>query len=271
MLAERDLRAVLHDMADDAASAPERSLDDALRSLRAAGADTGSAGRRRRRIIGLASAAGVAAAAAAVVVTLVSAPAHSGSTSHEATGAGGTGTRPTVAAHGPELSGNTIELAGYRIALPANYKLGKADTNCTADLHLSADETKRLVTTPTPGCPLLVTSVARALPPDASKNSFSQGRDDGTVVSFTTWSSEQTREVYLPTKLPDGTTVYVTLDGSDVRPGQAGVYFNGGLYSVRQLEEFEQGVKVTATSELPTYTGTPVDKPTVNCNANCNN
>ncbi|MGH8963552.1 MAG: hypothetical protein ACRDWT_20570 [Jatrophihabitantaceae bacterium] len=191
----------------------------------------------------------------------MSAPAHSGST-NEATGTGGT--RPTASAHGPELSGNTIELAGYRIALPADYKLGKPDTNCTADLHLSADETKRLVTTPAPGCPLLVTSVERALPSGASKFSMGEGGHDGAIIaSFTGYTDWKAGQTYLPAKLPDGTTVYVTIDTG------TGKTFAVGDNLATQLMELEKGLRVSPTSEPP-VSGPPADKPTVNCNAHCN-
>lgn len=234
-------------------------LGDAIRSLHVSGADTGSTGRPRRRIIALASAAGVAAAAAAVVVTLVSAPAHLGST-NEATGTGGTS--PTASAHGPVRSGNTIELAGYRIALPANYKLGKADTNCTADLHLSADETKRLVTTPAPGCPLLVASVQRTLPAGVDKFTIGQGDHAGNIVaSFVGYQDWTAGEAYLPVKLSDGTTVYVTIDTGSAK------HFAVGDNLTTQLMELEKGLQVSPTSP---FTGTPLDKPTVNCNAHCN-
>jgi hypothetical protein len=199
---------------------------------------------------------------AAVVVTLASAPAHSGST-NEATRTGDTG--PTASAHSPAQAGNAIELAGYRIALPANYKLGKTDTNCTSDLHLNADETKRLITTPAPGCPLLVTSVERTLPSDASKFSLSQGGHDGSIIaSFTGYNDWKAGKTYLPAKLPDGTTVYVTIDTGSAKT------FAVGDNLTTQLMELENGLQVSPTSEPPAA-GTPAEKPTVNCNANCNN
>lgn len=226
----------------------------------------------RRRLVGLslASVAGVAAAAAAVVAlttglghSATSHDAHSGPT---ATGSS-TGVPKTVR---PTLAANTIELAGYQITLPADYQVGKAiaadDTNCSAALHLSADETKRLITTPSPGCPVLIASVERTRPPDA--NPFRIGRPGyhGTVYG---WTSDSTQQMYLPVKLPDGTTVYVSLHGSTIGANQADFGFYGTDYNASQLAELEQGMQVTPSSALPTYTHDPAPKPTVNCTASC--
>jgi hypothetical protein len=46
-------------------------------------------------------------------------------------------------------------------------------TNCTSNLHLTADETTRLITTPDAACPLLIKSVLTALPAGVIKDEAS--------------------------------------------------------------------------------------------------
>jgi hypothetical protein len=248
-------------LAPDAIAKGRTQLDDAVQRLHPAGA-VGSAGHAHRPVSRLASAAGVAAAvAAAAVVLALATSSHHQVVTHAATSptspGGGARNSGVVASDSPTVGANTIELAGYRITVPTNYTLGQADTNCTADLHLTADETKRLVTTPAPGCPLLVTSVQRALPPDVREQGVDRRNLDGTITSVIAWWSQQTHEVYLPTKLPDATTVYVTIDIGTSRT------FAVGDTLLTQLMELENGLQVSPTSEPP-LNGTPVDMPTVN-------
>jgi hypothetical protein len=170
------------------------------------------------------------------------------STHHPATSNGpniSANSRATARPVSPAPTNNTIELIGYRIALPDDYRVGKAavtdDTNCTTALHLSAEETKRLITTPTPGCPLLITSAQRTLPPDASPFRYGRPGDSTTVTG---WMSLSTYQVYLPAKLPDGTTLYVSLHGSTIAASATDIALSGSYYNLSQLAELEHGMHV---------------------------
>jgi hypothetical protein len=220
----------------------------------AAIADRDYAPRTRRRAIPLLCAGVVATAAAVAAVVIVPLPAHDPSPGTVPDAAGPvTGSGVTDS---PASESNWVELGGYRLSFPAGYQLGRADTNCTKDLHLSATEIRRLVTTPEPGCPLLVTSVVRSLPTQADRVRFSETHHIGSgagssypdkVVTATIYLfGDGTTHVttYVPAKLPDGSTVYVTVAGPpaglDVRGSG-----RGPAYSLAQLVEFEQGVDVS--------------------------
>lgn len=256
-------------------------LDDAVRSLDAgpSAARLRPDHRRRSFGFGVVSAAGLAAAAAAAAAAVVLGSTHTHSSkgsdlTNEAPGGDPVGSGGPTVPQGSGLPAHSIELAGYRITLPASYKVGKsavADAKCTADLNLNADEAERLITTPTPGCPLVIGSVQRTLPDDASKFTITQGDHAGVVVAaFIGYQDRNAGKTYLPVELPDRTTVYVTLRGSTVSASHADVGLGGGYYTVQQLQQFEQGVRVTPTSQLPSRPLTsPEDKPTVNCDVNC--
>jgi hypothetical protein len=90
------------------------------------------------------------------------------------------------------------------------------------------------------------------------------GNDGSIIASFTGYNDWKAGKTYLPAKLPDGTTVYVTIDTGSAKT------FAVGDNLTTQLMELENGLQVSPTSEPPAA-GTPAEKPTVNCNANCNN
>ncbi|HEY3737800.1 MAG TPA: hypothetical protein VGL26_10185 [Jatrophihabitans sp.] len=183
---------------------------------------------RRRWLVTSLTGIGVAAAAAAVLLVVSGGfPGSSGNTS----------------------GGNAIELTGYKIVLPANYKIGKGDTNCTTDLHLNADETKRLITTPKADCPLLIKSVENSLPSGALKLVLPA------EVTFTIYVvvDGSTDTVYLPAQLPDGSTVYVTVDPTTLKSwasadGSGVVYFMLSGGAGPQFVQLEQGMRVEPLS-----------------------
>ncbi len=196
--------------------------------------------------------AGVATAVA-VVLTLSGSASQSSQTTPEATRPA-----PTVSdsistgTSSSTVDGNAIVLAGYKLALPADYTTGKVDTNCTSELQLSADEQKRLITTPTGGCPLLVTSVRRDLPSGTiyeAPDTVCQSSDGDMKAGFIGGSAVNTGsgwEVYLPAELPDGSTVYVTIDLLAGKEGSDNLPACDTLTT--QVAELAKGIEVTPAS-----------------------
>lgn len=250
-----DLLASTREVGDLPARGFERgrnALDDAVRSTR-------PQRRARASFVAPASGAVVVAAAVAVVISLSGSPRQSSQTTPDAAGPAPTegdssGTGPSasaIGANGNTDSDNAVELTGYRVLLPANYKTGNAavaaDTNCTKDLHLTADETKRAVTTPNADCPLVITSVVEDVPAGADKIPGSNGLRTAYVVI-----TPSTATSYIPAQLPDGSTVYVNIDWTVVDATDA------ALDQFRaQLVQLEHGLHVERTSPLQAESSGP--------------
>jgi hypothetical protein len=243
---------------------------------------------RKRRVWPLATTGiGVAAATAAVLLT-VGGTANTPSAHHTANGAPSPSTDASIPAPSTNpvaAPTNTIELAGYRIALPANYKVGKAaatnDTNCTKNLHLSAESSKRLITTPNSQCPVLITSVLKDVPAGAEKHVLpgcyyhagapedSCDPDPGlTLTIYDVTEEGLVQAVYIPAQLPDGSAVYVTLDwastaghvaakdlaiAQSTSSGQVVVVGD----RINQLLELEHGLHVERALPVPPDNGQP--------------
>jgi hypothetical protein len=226
---------------------PTDSIEDQIRDLfttqatavtaeQVAAVATGTYSGRKRHTGSLALTGFAVAAAAAAAAVLLSSTGTDHDTKH-----------PGAAANSPQTANSTapatssIVLAGYRVTLPATYKLGQADTNCAAELHLSPGEAKRLITTPAATCPLLINSVASSLPPGAEKI-VTVARANGGSADLYVGGTPAT--IYLPAKLADATTVYVTLRKWQTTTGTVQITFDSAL--VTQLVNLEHGLQVTA-------------------------
>jgi hypothetical protein len=238
MLTEQDFAGALRETLADATATrqPSTDLSAAVRSrLRS----------RRRRIVA-ARVAGIPLLAAVTVGAVTLWP-----QTHPHAATGKTSAGPTYAGGQPVPSVDTtrhaIELAGYTVSFPADYKLGAQDTNCTTDLHLSPGEQSRLVTTPDAACPLLIKAVLTALPPGVVKDVNRDGggvNPDGSRVGDQDPALAQTYYsptagdaiLYLPAEIPGGPTVYVALEFAGISPA-----------SVAQLGQLEHGLRVQPT------------------------
>jgi hypothetical protein len=236
MLTEQDFASALRDTLDDATGPMQPSTD-------LSAAVRGRLRSRHRRIVATRMAAVPLLAAVTVGAVTLWPQTHAPRPDAAAT--------PTPAGGHSAPTTNTstpsIELAGYRLSFPAAYKLGAPDTNCTANLHLSADEKTRLITTPDAACPLLIKSVLSELPAGAIKDEVrgTEGvRPDGSPAGSADPGRSETyyrltadgATLYVPAKLPGGDTVYVTVEW-----GTSG--FDGA-----QLVELETGLHVESMS-----------------------
>ncbi|MCL2780786.1 MAG: hypothetical protein FWD74_04745 [Actinomycetia bacterium] len=247
-----------------------RSADPPDRAPRSPGA----AGSRRRKVgLGIAGAAVLAGAAAVAAVVLASAPSGSAPPAANSHPASQNTVRENPTSQAARSSGasladdNRITLAGYQIALPEGFKVGTtdgADTNCTADLHLKPGETERMVTTPAGGCPLVITSVVRSLPADARHSFIAIAGQPGSAATVGAagqpgsdaiakiYVSVAQSKLYVPAKLPDGSTVYVTVQNVGFSLARTGddtvlVQVDGSVssYFVQQLQQLAAGMEVT--------------------------